>query len=309
MSEENRKPVLPDVSVVIPTLGRPILEGSLAAIEAGSRWPAAVVVVDQGQSEEVARMARAFSDRGLNVVHVPSAERGRARGVNRGIERIDTRFFAVTDDDCFAEGRWVEALTLRLREEPGAIVTGRVEAPEGGHLAFTVRSRDGFMQRKPRLTFDSLSGGNMAAARQLIVDLGMLDEAEYVKTAEDGELAYRALRAGIPLVFEPEAGVLHMDWRDEAQRAVQYGSYARSHGGFYGKYLRRGDLFIALRFAVHWTRAARRWLRGTLTGNRSQAEIGRAYALGLVGGVVTGWKQSAALVEGVHDPKAPRSSS
>lgn len=292
MSTRLRPPILDDMTVVIPTLGRPILERSLEAIEAGSHWPVAVIVVDQSQSGKLALMARSFTSRGLNVVHRPSAGRGRAAGVNRGIELVETRFFAVTDDDCLADPGWLHALTCRLRREPGAIVTGRIEAAGQGNVPVTVTSRDLFRQLRPRLTFDSLSGGNMGAARELVQRLGMLDEGEYVKTAEDAEFAYRALRAGVPLIYDPAAGVAHIDWRVDEERGRQYDLYAHSHGGFYGKYLRRGDLFIALRMAVHWARAVRRWVRGALSGDSDMARMGRAYSLRMWRGAVTGWRQT-----------------
>ena len=72
--------------------------------------------------------------------------------------------------------------------------------------------------------------------------------------------------------MRPEIVVTHLGWRDEQQREAQYASYARSQGGFYGKYLRQGDLFIALRAAVHLLRAVRRWVMGALrTRGRSRS--------------------------------------
>jgi len=47
----------PDVTVVIPTLGRPILRRMLAAVTAGGTWPARVIVVDQGRKPEIAAFA------------------------------------------------------------------------------------------------------------------------------------------------------------------------------------------------------------------------------------------------------------
>lgn len=292
MNTAPHPPLLEDVTVVIPTLGRPILERCLLALEAGTHWPARVIVVDQGRSDEIARLLAAFAARGFPAEHVPSGQRGRASGVNRGIERVRTRFLAVTDDDCLAEPDWVHALVTRLRQDPRALVTGRVEAAEGGNVPVVVTSRRSFTQRRPRLSFDSLSGGNMGAARKVLVELGLLDEDPCVATAEDAELAYRALRAGVPLIYEPAAGVAHVDWRDGEERARQYDSYARSHGGFYGKQLRRGDLFIATRMAIHLVRAVRRWMTGTLTKDPDLARNGRAYTLRLLGGAWAGWRSA-----------------
>jgi GT2 family glycosyltransferase len=298
------------MSVVIPTLGRPILERSLAALLAGSHWPARVIVVDQGKKPEIARLLQVFADRGLATEYVPSNQRGRASGVNRGIERVRTRFVAITDDDCLAEPSWLHALTVRLRREPESIVTGRVEAAEGGNITMVVTSRQGFTQRKPRLRFDSLSGGNMGAAQELLVRLGLLDEDPCVATAEDAELAYRALRRGVALIYEPEAGVAHVDWRRGEERAAQYDSYAYSCGGLYGKYLRRGDLFIAARMGLQMLRALRHWLKGSLRRDRDLARVGRAYSLRLLSGAINGWRHGSprpsgsAIASNKKDPDA-----
>jgi GT2 family glycosyltransferase len=290
MSASATRPVLAEISIVIPTLGRPILQRSLTAIEEATHWPERVIVVDQGCSDAIAALCREFTDRGMKIEYVASDQRGRARGVNRGIERAETRFIAVTDDDCLVEPGWLEALDSALRQDPGSFVTGRIEAADGGNVPVVVTTQEEFVQRRPRLSFDSLSGGNMGAARELLMELGLLDEDPCVATAEDTELAYRALRAGIPLRFEPRAGVAHVDWREGDERSDQYESYARSHGGFYGKYLREGDLFIAARMAVHLLRATRRWMIGKIRGDQDQARSGRAYVLRLPAGAIAGWK-------------------
>jgi GT2 family glycosyltransferase len=107
-------------------------------------------------------------------------------------------------------------------------------------------------------------------------------------TAEDADWAYRALRAGVPIIYVPEAVVKHFGWRDESKRMVMYKDYARSHGGFYGKHLRKGDWFIALRAVIHHLRALRRWMRGVVFGDREMVLIGRAYFTGLLPGIIAG---------------------
>lgn len=141
----------------------------------------------------------------------------------------------------------------------------------------------------------------MGAARKLLMDLGMFDEDPCVATAEDAELAYRALMAAVPLIFEPGAGVAHVDWREGPARADQYDSYARSHGGFYGKYLRKGDLFLFARMIVHLGRAMRRWVTGTVTGNADLARMGRAYTLRLPVGALAGWRSRHKSTQGCQE--------
>jgi GT2 family glycosyltransferase len=282
-----------EVTVVIPTLGRDILRRSLEALERGTVWPAQVVVVDQGQKPDIAALLAEVKARSFDTLWVPSPKRGRAAGVNEGIAHVRTRFVAVTDDDCLVQDGWIARIGTRLRQNANSIVTGRVEAGDEATVRFVVTDENASIQRRPGLRFDRLIGANMAVAKTVISRLGGLDEHRCVRTAEDGEFAYRALRAGVPILYAPEIAVTHLAWRDEQQRQDQYESYARSQGGFYGKYLRRGDVFIALRAGVHLIRALRRWGVGALRKDHEVTRIGRAYATGLIPGIVAGWRSGA----------------
>ena len=128
----------------------------------------------------------------------------------------------------------------------------------------------------------------MGTSAAVIVHVGLFDEDTRLRTAEDGEWSYRALRAGIPIIYAPDVTVQHFGWRDEGKRSEQYKDYARSHGGFYGKYLRKGDWFIALRAMLHHLRALHRWLRGLIIGDQELVVYGRAYFINLLPGIIAG---------------------
>src|SRR5215204_7627756 len=83
-----KRPVASDVSVVIPTLGRELLEGCLESIAAGTAWPAEVIVVNQGSGSSVASWIDRLTRPGLVITHVRSSDRGIAAGTNRGLERV-----------------------------------------------------------------------------------------------------------------------------------------------------------------------------------------------------------------------------
>jgi GT2 family glycosyltransferase len=287
------RPSLQDLTLVIPTLGRPILEESLQAIVTGDAWPARIVLVDQGSNPDVAAWVRQLHDAGLDVLHLRSSERGRARGVNRGIQAVRTRFFAVTDDDCLAEPGWLSAMVARLRANPEEIVTGRVEAEGESEVVALMTSRTQVTYTRPRLKHDSMSGGNMGASRKVLDRIGLLDEDPALAAAEDCEYSYRALCAGISITYAPEVVVRHVGWRDPNQRGAQYEVYGRSLAGFLGKYLRKGDAFIGLRLVLHTARSFRRWGRGILTGDEEAMLNGRGYVKGLWPGLVAGWRSGS----------------
>jgi GT2 family glycosyltransferase len=177
----------------------------------------------------------------------------------------------------------------RLQLNPGAVVTGRVEAA-GEEMISVVTSSMPAIHRRPRIKFDSMSGGNMGTSLAVFREVGLFEEDPVMATAEDAEWAYRALRKGVAIMYDPDVCLWHFGWRDQEERRKQYHHYALSHGGFYGKYLRKGDLFILLRTLVHLARAFRRWMIGRITHNEENARNGRAYCLGLLPGLAAGFQ-------------------
>ncbi len=287
--EFERKPMLDDISLVIPTLGRPILEQCLYWILMGSTWPACLIVVEQGLNPDVAAWLERVQRIGIPVEHIRSTQRGRSAGINRGLEQTCTPFAAITDDDCFVEEGWLSNMAAKLQEYPQAVITGRVDAA-GEEMVVVVTSPTPSIQDRPRLKFDSMSGGNMGASLDIFRKVGLFDEDPVMATAEDAEWAYRALRTGISIRYEPNVALAHFGWRDGGERVEQYCAYALSHGGFYGKYLRRGDFFMLARATGHFGRALRRWVCGTVTGDAELAMLGKAYCLNLLPGIHAGMR-------------------
>jgi GT2 family glycosyltransferase len=202
-------------------------------------------------------------------------------------------FVAITDDDCFVDANWLDNMAKRLAENPEAIVSGRVEPAGDEHVVAVATSQGPVIYRRPRLTFDPMSGGNMGTSIDVIKRVGLFDEDSRLRCAEDGDWAYRALRAGVAIVYAPEVLVDHYGWRNLSERATQYKTYARSHGAFYGKHLRKGDWFIALRIVTHYLRASRRWMRGIMFRDQEQVFCGRAYVTGLLPGIISGLRRNA----------------
>ena len=280
-----------DLSVVIPTLGRQTLDVVLDSIGAGSAWPTRVVVVDQSEGENVSRSVTSLERRGIPVDVVRAAPRGVAAARNRGIERVITRWFAINDDDQRVAVDWLDRMHRRLAVHPGAVITGMV-APGGPSVPSSTTDTTPQVHTRPLLRRDPLFAGNMATSLDVLERIGPFDERPPLNGAEDNDWGYRALRHGIPIVYAPEVIVTHLVWRDEAGIAETYRRYARAQGAFYGKHLRHGDPFIALRAARDLARGPWLVLRSVVTGNGPLAVLGRAEVAGILPGIVAGVRMS-----------------
>lgn len=281
-------PAAPDISVVIPTVGREILRESLERIARGDLLPERILIADQSGALPFEEWTRELEPLGLVVQVIRNHATGRSAAVNAGVRHATTRFVAITDDDCMAAPDWVARMAARLRATPEAIVSGSVGSAGDEPNVDTVASRAERRVTRPSLTFDPVSGGNVGFARDTYDKIGPFDEHPSVRAAEDGDWAYRALRRGVPIIYAPEVRVVHSSWRDEAQRRQRYRTYALSQAGFYGKHIRRGDAFMALRAATNTLRAARRWVRGVVRGDAEARMHGSAYVRYFIPGVIAG---------------------
>lgn len=171
------RPILADISVVIPTLGRDILESCLYWIAVGAAWPTELIVVDQGNRLQVKEWLQVLSDAGMRTCYVPSQRRGRAAGINSGLREVKTRFVAITDDDCFIDQEWLLKMVTCLRCSPERIFTGRVEPAGMLDVNFcTVTSRTPITYIRPQLTVHPLIGGNIGVAMERVRQIGFFDE-------------------------------------------------------------------------------------------------------------------------------------
>lgn len=277
-----------DISVVIPTLGRPIIERCLKSIGTGTVLPRELIVVDQGGSNAIDNWLGPLAREGIVTRHLHMQGTGRAAAVNRGLEAVGTPFALITDDDCEVDRDWLSVMADSLRRMSDTAITGAVLSGGSEPVLNVVHDCRSSTATRPRLTFDRLSGGNCGLPIAVLRKVGLFDEDPCTRFAEDGEWAYRALRQGVEIAYEPGARVVHLGWRETQERLHQYRGYARSHAAFFGKYLRQGDLFIAARAIVHVGRALLRWLRGSLRGDRELAANGRAYVTQFIPGIVDG---------------------
>jgi len=287
-----------ELTVIVPTMGGPVLQGCLESIVSGTAWPARLVVIDQGGGTEAAGWVAAVGKCGMSVLHVPAKHAGISAATNRGLEHVRTRYAAVTHDDCRVRFDWLERLAAQLAGIGDAILTGRVE-PEGDGIVLTVKTTDRpAIYTSPLIDGDVLFPPNMGFAVRLLDRIGWLDEHPSLANAgEDNEWAHRALRADVKIVYDPTVVVSHLARHRPEDLPALYRRYARGQGAFYGTWLRRRDRVIALRAARDLVRAPWLLVRGVLTGNSQLISMGRGEIAGLLPGIIAGLRNPGVRLE------------
>lgn len=161
--------------------------------------PFEVVVVDAGSTDGTQSIVRAFAEThpGFRLLVHPGS-RGASR--NEGARHATGDYLAFTDGDCIVNPFWLQR--LRQRAAPNAVVAG--QSIQFGYWAFEGLERVELSVKGQDVTYPS---SNLFYPREAFRALGGFD-ARFV-TAEDIDLNYRAVQAGLRIVHAPDAIVYH----------------------------------------------------------------------------------------------------
>jgi GT2 family glycosyltransferase len=202
----------PRLSVVIATRGRPArLQRLLRSLREQTLQSFEVIVVQDGpDSETEAVLAREQDAGGIELRALAlSAQRGPAAARNAGWRAALASLIAFTDDDCVADPGWLQAALAAAEEDPqcSSIIQGRT-SPDPAELAASA----GLFSRT--VSVDSLGPQyetcNIIYPRATLEALGDFDERFGPRpTAEDTDLAWRAIEAGVRTRFASDALVFH----------------------------------------------------------------------------------------------------
>ncbi|WP_284740053.1 glycosyltransferase family 2 protein [Amycolatopsis sp. RTGN1] len=250
-----RPPVLPRVSVVLATAGKPSdVRRCVASVLATGYPDLEVLVVDNvpaGPREEL--LALAAADDRVRCLHEPVPGASRAR--NLGAREATGTVLAFTDDDTVVDPAWPAELVAELAQPGTSCVTGLV-APlcldTPAQVWFEAFGGFGKGYRRQVFTEDPRnllspgrfgSGNNMAWHRDAFLALGGFDErlgpGRRTHSGEDLDLYLRLVRSGGRIVYTPHALVRHEHRATEADLLRQLRGYGTGLAALYLLHARR----------------------------------------------------------------------
>lgn len=212
----------PDVSIVLPVYNKWALTAvclkSLA--ETPSRRSFELIVVDDASSDESQEQLSAIE----GLVYIRNEENlGFVGSCNRGAGMARGEYLVMLNNDTEVQKGWLDALVDTLETEPGAGMVGsRLVYPNGqlqeaGGIIFNDGSGWNYGRdddpEKPDYTFlrevDYCSGACIALKTELFEQLGGFDDYYAPAYYEDTDLAFRIREAGLKVLIQPAATVIH----------------------------------------------------------------------------------------------------
>lgn len=224
---------LPSLTVAVCTKDRPELLarclGSLQKLQrlnARESQPFEILVVDNAPSDDRSKEL-VTSLPGTRYVKEPKPGLNFAR--NRAIQESTGTIIAFIDDDVVVDRGWLDGLTNAWVENPDAAAfTGQVLPYElSTDAQILVEKLGGFRKGFKTIRYDKTissdpvypcttvfgNGCNMAFQRQMLSTVGEFDEAldtgAPLPGGGDLDILYRIVRAGYPLVYEPQMLAFH----------------------------------------------------------------------------------------------------
>ena len=259
--KKNEKPLL---SLVVCTRNRaqflPQHLASLKMIKTDLPWE--IVFVDNNSSDETLDLLVSFAKKSsvpVTVVHEKIAGLGNAR--NAGWVKARAGSVAFTDDDCYPDTNFINAVVAAFEERNIGFVGGRVLLHDPEDLPMTIMlSEDAdYFNAYSYIGPGHIHGANFAMTKSILGTLGGFDSLMGSGTCfpcEDCDIFFRALSAGARGKYCPEIIVSHHHRRQTSEDLAKIEkAYLAGRAAFYMKSI--VDLPKPLRTARMWYHSIR----------------------------------------------------
>lgn len=200
-------------SAIVPVFnGREHLARLLDSLDAQTRGPEEILVIDNGSSDGAPELARA---RGARVIAM-GRNAGFAPAVNRGIREARGEWLAILNSDVVLAPDYLE----KLAATDAPFATGRILSPRGtidatfdltSRAGTTWRAGSGMADAPPFHTAREIASPPFTAVlirAEVFRQAGLLEE-RFESYLEDAEFGLRCARLGIVGRYVPEAHAVH----------------------------------------------------------------------------------------------------
>jgi GT2 family glycosyltransferase len=231
----------PEVAIIIPTGGSPLLEHALQSVIANSTYPNYRIVVVDNSRTGVEETLRKFRNGNLSLTSVD------CRGVpfnfsllcNRAARSCDSPYLLfLNDDTSIITGDWIEALLEHAQREGVGAVGALLLFPDGkiqhggvvmgvsGLAGHSFRLLDSSVDHYFRLSgvvrnCAAVTGACMMIRRDTFWDVGGFDEENLPTAFQDVDLCLKLHEKGYRMIYTPHARLYHYESATKTIVALQ----------------------------------------------------------------------------------------
>jgi len=261
------------------------------------RWE--LIVVDNGSRDGTPELIEKYaSDARFRVTSISEPRPGQGRARNAGLASAVGDVVAFTDDDCYVSNDFINNILQIFSAHDIACIGGRILLHDPSDARMTIREEAETVILEPysfvRPGF--INGANMAARRDVLVELGGFDVMVGPGTpfiCDDVDFVARASWAGYRIGYFPGPLVYHHHRRKPGRDADSLRRrYERGIGAYHAKFMM--SRVSRKVYMKHWCRAiGYRILRNYYLSTAAWEMIGALhYTLCAVANRMSGWGRS-----------------
>lgn len=234
-----------DISLVICTRNRATQLGPcldyIKALAKPSGWE--LVVVDNGSIDTTKAVIESFAATvPFPVVYVFEPVQGLSSARNAGVARASGALITFTDDDCYAQADWLDAVQAAFADPAVGFISGRVLLHDPTDYPTTISLSTTSVVFAPQSYIPPgvIKGANMAFRKTVLDQIGNFDPlfgSGSLFPSEDCDAAARASLAGWVGRYVPESAVSHHHGRKAADVGKLFKSYDIGRGAYHMKLL------------------------------------------------------------------------
>ncbi len=250
--------------IIVSMNGAPVIAQCLDALRL-TQWESyEVIVVDNGSTDDLAKIVRGYSE--VRLIQSP-VNLGFAGGNNLGISKSQDDIVVLLNDDTEVRPDWLSAWAAAAEQNPQWGIMGcKLLYPDG----CTIQHAGGTMNEHAMTKhigyeepddgkFDSLkkcayvTGAAIAIRRSLVAALGPLDEKYFPIYFEETDYCWQVRCIGYEVLYVPDCVVIHHESRTQSRFSKRF--YYRYHRGrlrFISKCFSHRELKHALRAELRW---------------------------------------------------------
>lgn len=247
-----------EISVVVCTFNRAsylwsCLE-SFERIESEVSWE--LVIINNNSTDNTQSIIDRFLT--LTKLDCKSAiepRKGLSAARNMGVSLARGKYIAFTDDDCYPEKNYIDAICSSLNTNSGiGFVGGRVLLFDPNDLPITIQTLNEkrYFSKNTFLQAGAIHGANFIFNKEALVKAQMFDTRLGAGTrfpCEDVDTLAEVLRLGWPGIYDPSIVIYHHHRRkSESEKIALQTNYDWGRGAYYAKrILKPGQSWLYLK--------------------------------------------------------------
>jgi hypothetical protein len=186
---------------------------------------------------------------------------GLSRARNKGWRAADGEFIAFTDDDCYPEENYLDAILACFKKDPLGFIGGRILLYDQTDFPITIQELDRRVELRPGdfIPAGLIQGANFAFRRAALEKVNGFDDRMGPGTpfvCDDVEILARLVANGYVGTYDPSPVVYHHHRRKSAAEVASLAkSYDYGRGAYYAKCML--DPVMRKVYAKNWYRQIR----------------------------------------------------